>query len=199
MRLTFWLKGFCGVASLLVMAALPMAATEQCQTGPPTPASYTRNFPKEASALLQQMGTQAIQVRDLADQLQTFNRDGALISWEMDADVLTQAQAQVNAMDEELCRLRLIRRVTLPWQQKAIDRVAPKMIELTDYVEDALQNLNEKHNTVNTLDRSFAQDADFMYRRADTIARSIGNFEEYAAARTEIQQLSPKLGMHAGS
>ena len=137
--------------------------------------------------------------RDLADQLQTFNRDGALISWEMDADVLTQAQAQVNAMDEELCRLRLIRRVTLPWQQKAIDRVAPKMIELTDYVEDALQNLNEKHNTVNTLDRSFAQDADFMYRRADTIARSIGNFEEYAAARTEIQQLSPKLGMHAGS
>lgn len=117
----------------------------------------------------------------------------------MDADVLTNAQAQVDAMDNELCRLRVIRRVTLPWQQKAIDRAAPTVIELTDYVRDAIQNLNNNQITVNILDRSYAQDVDFMYRRANTIAGSIGNFEEYAAARTEIRQLSPKLGMRGTS
>jgi hypothetical protein len=199
MSFKLWLKGFSRVASLLVAPALLMAATNQCQSGIVTPASYTWDFPSEASHLLQQMKTQAVQVRDLADRLQAFDRDGDLISWQTDADVLTAARAQVNAMDADLCRLRAIRRVTLPWQQKAIDRVTPKVIELTEYVQDAVQNLNHNHTTVNMLDRSYAEDADFMYRRADTIARMVGNFEEYAAASTEIQQISPKLGMKTGS
>jgi len=199
MHLRFWLKGFCRVATLLLAPALLMGSTDQCQTGPVTPASYTWNFPNEASHLLQQMKDQAIQVRDQADQLRAFDREGALISWDVDADVLTNAKAEVNTMDKELCRLRVIRRVTLPWQQEAIDRVVPKMIELTDYVGDAIQNVNDHHMTVNTLDKSYAEEADFVYQRANNIARSIGNFEEYAAARTEIHQLSPKLDMQAGS
>jgi hypothetical protein len=38
-----------------------------------------------------------------------------------------------------------------------------------------------------------------MYQRADTLANSIGQFQQYAAAKSEIQKLSPKLGMKAAS
>jgi hypothetical protein len=50
MRLRLGLNAFCGIgATLLVAPALLMGGTEQCQTGPVTPASYTWNFPNEAS------------------------------------------------------------------------------------------------------------------------------------------------------
>jgi hypothetical protein len=195
----FWLKGLCAAAILLVVPALLVGATEQYRMSPPTSAAYTLNTPNEASTLLQEMKTKAIQVRNLADQLETFNRDGELMPWRADAGVLTRAKAQVNAMDETLYRLRAMRSEALPWQQRAIDRVAPKVIELTDYVQDAIQNLNNNHLTVHILDNSYTQDADYMYQRANTIAHSIGQFEKYATARTEIQQLSPKLGMKVAS
>jgi hypothetical protein len=199
MRLRFWLKGFCGAAALLIAPALLVGGTEQRPTYPPIPAAYMWSFPNEASDLLQQLRTQALQVRDSAAQLQAFNLDGGDISWQLDASVLTTVKAQVNDMDATLYRLRGIRQMALPWQQKAISRIAPKVIELTAYVQDAIQNLNNNHTTVHILDKSYALDADYMYQRADTIARSIANFEEYAAARTEIQHLSPELGVKTGS
>jgi hypothetical protein len=67
--------------------------------------------------------------------------------------------------------------------------------ELTAYVQDAMQNLNNNHETIHILDKNYAEDADGIYQRAAFIARSIGDYEHYAAARTEIQQLSPELGL----
>jgi hypothetical protein len=191
-----WLKGCCGAVTLLVAPALLLAS---CQMRSPAPASDESNTPNEVSALLQEMKTKAIQVRNLADQLETFNRDGELMPWQADAGVLTRAKAQVNDMDSMLYRLRTMRPEALPWQQRAIDRVAPKVVELTDYVQDAIQNLDNNHLTVYIMDNSYTQDADYMYQRANTIAHSIGQFDEYATARTEIQQLSPKLGMKVAS
>lgn len=188
-------KGFCGVAAFLVVPALLMGSPNQRQTDPPAVAYQTLQVHNEASTLLQELRTKAIHVRDLADRLEMFNRDGSTISWQADAAVLTEAKSQVNAMDQMLLRLRTIRGEALPWQQKAIDRVAPKVVELTDYVQDAILNLNNNQPTIHLLDQTYAQDAEDMYQRANTIALSIGQFEEYATAKSEIQQLGPKLGI----
>lgn len=190
------LKGFGGVVALLVAAPMLLASCQMCSSAPTSDASNTSN---EVSTLLQEMKTKAIQVRDLADQLEALKRDGTLMPWQADAGVLTRAKAQVNAMDEMFYRLQVMRPEALPWQQRAINRVASKVIELTDYVQDAIQNLNHNHLTVHILDNSYTQDVDCIYQRANTIAHSIDQFEEYAAARNEIQQLSPKLGMKVAS
>jgi hypothetical protein len=192
-------KSFSGLAALLVAPSLLIGATEQRPTYPPIPAAYMWSFPDEASRLLKQLRTQALQVRDSAGQLQAFNRDDADITWQADASLLITVKANVNDMNATLFRLRGIHQMALPWQQKAISSVAPKVIELTDYVDDAIQNLNEHHTTIHILDKSYAQDADFMYQRANTIASSIGEFEKYASAKMEIQQLSPQLGIKAAS
>ncbi len=193
MRFRFWLRGLWGVAALLVASALPMAAADQGQAAPP-------NSPSEnqASILLEQIRAQAIHVRNLADQLQAYDRDPA-IGWETDAVTMTSLRDRVNAMDKTLYSLRTIQGQAIPWQQKAIDQVTPKVYELTAYVEDAMQNLNNHHETIHSLDKSYAQDADGIYQRASFIARSIDEYEHYAAARTEIQRLSPELGIRASS
>jgi hypothetical protein len=200
MCLRSWLKGFSALAALLVAPALLIGGTKpERPTYPPIPAAYMWSFPNEASSLLKQLRTQALQVRDSADQLQAFNRDGADITWQADASLLTRVRAQVNDMNATLFRLRGIHQMALPWQQRAISAVTPKVFELTEYVDDAIQNLNDHHATVHVLDKSYVADADFMYQRANTIARSISQFEEYATAKTEIQQLSPNLGMNPAS
>jgi hypothetical protein len=199
MCLKSWQRGFTVLAALVVAPALLLGGTEQRPTYPPISPAYMWSFPNEASTLLQQLRTQALQVRDEAAHLQAFDREGSDISWQTDAGVLMTVKAHVNDMDATLFRLRGIRQMALPWQQRAISGVAPKVIELTDYVQDAIQNLNNNHLTAHLLDKSYALDADFMYQRANTIASSIHQFEEYAAARSEMYELSPKLGMNAGS
>lgn len=195
----FWLKGLCAAAVLLVVPALLIGATEQRQMSPPISAVYASNASNEVSTLLQEMKTKAIQVRNLADQLESFTRDGSIMSWQMDAGVLTSAKVQVNAMDEMLYRLGAMRPEAFPWQQRTIVCVTPKVIELTDYVQDAIQNLNNNQLIVHVLDNSYTQDADYMYQRANTIAHSIDQFEENATASTQTKQLSLKLGMKAAS
>ena len=195
----FMRKACWEAAALLVAPVMALAASGGCGVHSPAIASKTVEYSNEASSLLQQMKTKAIQVRYLADQLGTFERDGSVMSWRADAGVLMRAKAQVNAMDGILFRLRAMGQDVLPWQQQAIDRVAPKMVELTDYIQLAMQNLNAHHGTVRLADKSYTLDTGYMYQRADTIARSIGQFEKYATAKNEIQLLGPQLGMKVAS
>lgn len=196
MRLRLWQKGPCIVALLLASPALLLAVTDQGQVGPPRPASG--NLPAQASNLLGEIRAQAVSVHYLADELEMCEHD-PLISWEADASILTRLRDRVNAMDKTLYTLRTIQEEAAPWQQKVIARVTPKAYEITSYVDDAMQNLNDNHETVHFPDKSYAEDADGIYQRAAFIARSIANYEKYAAARTEIQHLSPKLGIKAAS
>ena len=188
-----------GAATLLVAPVMVLGASGSCGVYSPVMAPTTVEYSNEASSLLQEMQTKAIQVRNLADQLGAFERDGAEMSWRADAGALMRAKSQVNAMDGILFRLRAMGQDVLPWQQQAIDHVSPNMIELTDYVQLAIQNLNAHHGTVHLLDKSYALDTGFMYQRANTIAHSIGQFEEYATAKNEIQLLGPQLGMKVAS
>lgn len=197
MRLSLWTKWFSGVATLLVLPTLLMGATGHFKT--PSSTSDEWESPNEASVLLQKIRNQAIDVRDLAGQLQAFIRDGSDTDWEGDADVLTRATAHVNAMDDTLYSLRSIRQQAAPWQQKAIDRIAPKVIELTDYFQAAVHSLNNNPITLHLLDQNYAQDTAGMYQRANTIANSIGRFENYATARAEARRLSRKLDLSAAS
>ena len=195
----FMRKACWAAATLLVAPVMALAACGGCGVYSPAIASKTVEYSNEASSLLQQMKTKAIQVRYLADQLGAFERDGSVMDWRVDAGVLMRAKAQVNAMDGMLFRLRAMGQDVLPWQQQAIDRVAPKMVELTDYIQLAMQNLNAHHGTAHLVDKSYTLETGFMYQRANLIARSIGQFEKYASAKNEMRLLGPQLGMKVAS
>jgi len=132
------------------------------------------------------------------DQLSGLERDGVMTGWEEDADYLMEARHQFNAMDASLYKLRAIGPQASPWQQQAIDRIAPKAYEMATYLNDLIKEVNNYQGDVH-LHQRYAQDTDRIFNRADYIVNSVDAFEQYASARQEIQQLRPELGLKAGS
>jgi hypothetical protein len=141
------------------------------------------------------MKANAVTVRNLADELNTYSWQPNEIGFRLQANWLNQARDQVNRMDETLTRLRTIRPATMPWEQKAIDRVTPSMVELTSATESAIEFLNG--HEVYPFSSSYVADSSNMYSDASRIARTVGKFQEYAAATREVRELRPQLGITA--
>jgi len=100
----------------------------------------------DAHDLLLQLHDDAYQVRDEADQLETYSREPFLIDWRMDADTLENAKYQINHMDRTLDRLRAMQKA-LPQDERAeINEVTPAMVELTDTAQSAVDFLNHNQN-----------------------------------------------------
>ena len=191
MTLSTLCKAVSLAAAMSIVPGLLAASSTGCQDGSPTPESYTWNFPKEAGTLLQRMQIHADKARDLADHLRAYDRSD--VDWHADSILLEQMRSQVNIMDEELCRLRTIERVALPWQRKAIDRVEPAVLELSDVTEAAIEYLNS--NQENLWNPDYIADANYMYKDANRIVNIVGSFNEYAKAMNEIRELRPGLGL----
>jgi hypothetical protein len=199
MRTTFLYRASYYLLTFMLAPALMAVTRPKCAAGPPTPESYTWNFPQEASTLLQNVKQQDSHVLGEVGTLQQLSRDGDgdRIGWQSAATTLNQIRDHVNDMDGMLCRLRTIRRVALPWQQQAIDRLAPHLIELTDYTQSALTYLNR--NQEHPYMYPFQQDVEYMWLRADGIYNSVNQYEEYAADLHQVQQLNRRLDLKTTS
>jgi hypothetical protein len=176
MRMRLWEKCMYCVFSVLLGPALALATTPACQSGKPTPESYTYNFPNEATNLLNREGMDAANVRHDANLLQAYEREG--VSWQMYAGRLNRAATQVNKMDGMLCRLRTIKRVTSPWQKRMIARITPQVTILTDEVNDAIHLLNKNEDY--TWSPTFVSYFKDMYATSSNLHRDLRSVEEYA-------------------
>jgi len=175
MRMNFVCKGALAVATLCVApAALPASATAN-QPGTVTLKSEKGAFASNASNLLQQVQNDAQRVRNSADQLEARLRQPFLNDWESDASLLERARGRVNAMDDLLFQLRMNHSKALPWQQQAIKRIAPSVVNLTDTTEDAVVTL--KNNQAHIYATNLGGLADHMYDEANRIDQAIGNLE----------------------
>ena len=136
-----------------------------------------------------------MKARSLAAQLQAFDQTPSENDWHLDGNVLDRVKAQVNPMARMTCKLRTISRVCLPWQRKAIARIAPAVTELCDCTQFELNYLNRNREYLWNL--AYAGTATDMYNEANRIVNNIGSFRKYAEAKNEIRQLRPKLGLSA--
>jgi hypothetical protein len=199
MRTKYWNLGLIIGVIALFSPGVFAASAKLCQTGPPTAASYTWNFPKEASGLLVQMKTDAMQVKNIADNLGAVDREGYNNFWQYDATLLTSARARVNDMDGMLCRLETIRRVCAPWEKQAIDRIRPSVIELTDTTQATIQYLNHNHDAL--MYPAYTDQAQVMYNKANRIINFVDQYQTYVNERTEARELNSnarKLGKTLG-
>jgi hypothetical protein len=182
------------MASLLVSS---MAATGQsCVPGKATPESYTWDFKAEASRLLDLIRADAIQAQDHADKIANYNMESE-ISWQLQGTEWTAIKREIDDMGGKLCRLEQIRRVVAPWQQQAIDRVAPQVRFMADSATDAIHFLDS--NEGNFWEPVYQKYASNIARDSGRIARSVQNFEEYAKAHSEEMHLGKTLGVKAGA
>ena len=136
--------------------------------------------------MLAQMEAQAMQVRSLADTLQSLDREASENFWQYDATVLNQARSHVNDMDGMLCRLQAIRRATDPWERKAIGDIAPSVIELSDSTQDAINYLDEREDAL--MFPTFTDQAEVMYDKSNRIVNFVNRFQDYKSDRAEARK-----------
>jgi len=176
----------------MVVVALP-ASPRASRAGVGTAGSTTGVVANSAFDLLQRIQTEALQVKDDASQLQVYTREAFQIDWQSDGYVLERASERVNEMDNLLSQLRTNQSGALPWQRRAIERIAPSVVNLTDTTQDAIVTLNNSHGRIQFSNLEGL--ANHMYSEARRISQTIADFEKYADARYEAQQLQQTLGL----
>jgi hypothetical protein len=180
MRINFLYKGVMVAATLSVAPVALLASPRASQPGARTAGCKEGAFANDASSLLQQVRNDALRVRNNADQLEARLRDPDLNDWESDGELLDRVRDRVNEMDKLLSQLRTNQSEALPWQQQAIERIVPSVVNLTDTTQDAIVTLN--NNQAHIYASNLGGLADHMYDEAKQIDHAIGNFEKSADA-----------------
>lgn len=195
MSSNFLRKAFYCITFMLAVPVFLAAAPTKPSTASYDSASFQLPGTKEAANLLVQLRTDAMRVRDLADQWQTYDRDPNLIDWRLHGYLLERMRDRVNAMDETFIELEGIRQDARPWEQKAIGRIAPKVVELSDSTQWAINYLNDHHTYL--FNPAYTAQATYMFHQANRIVRSVANYEKVAAAERTLRRLSPELGLQS--
>ena len=173
------------IGSVLLLPLISMAKEQACVTGPPTAASYTWNFTREASGLLRDMHDDAARASRAAEVLQTAAQNPDE-SWASRAYQLSSIRAEVDDMGKRLCRLEAIRRVAAPWQQQAIDQIAPLVQYMADNTDDAIHYLNTHQAAYWT--PAYRTYSGKLYAEATALRRQI-HFDRSAAIQSEFWRI----------
>lgn len=170
----------CFLGALLVLPVVGRAAGPRpCIGGKANAASYTWNFQKEATGLLNGLQVDAGQVQRRADLLDAYIR-GNEVTWDLQSDQLDQLRDEVNDMGRKLCRLVAIRGVLAPWQQNAVDRIAPRIRLIADNAADAIAFLN--HHQHDFRQPPYELYVRNLYRQARRVSATVEKFEAVASA-----------------
>ncbi len=156
-----------------------------------TATSATPSGKMEASHLLNHVQAEAYKVQKDADQLHTYLSQPGLYDSQFDGYFLDEARYRVNTMDSALHQLWAMRGKASKTQQKAIDRIAPTVVDLTDTTQLAITSFNRNRPHLYTSQlKAYTED---MYMQAKLIRSSVEEFQRYSNDRRELHQLRQKL------
>jgi hypothetical protein len=143
---------------------------------------------EQVSKLLSEAKTMAFQLKEDAVTMESFTRMN--VSWESHTVAINQIKDHVNALGRQEAKLKDAKRTGSPWQQTAIDRIAPFLDELTGYTYAVIEHINgEKRHTP-------AEYKDYLEANADyatDLAAMIGNFVDYGKTKDRLRHLGDKL------
>jgi hypothetical protein len=146
----------------------------------PTPESYTWNFTREGSQLLQRINRDVQMVKEDAADLE---RQGAELDWKTHSIMLNRIKIRVNNVGEELCRLQTIQHTLEPWQQQALARIAPELDIVARNTQNAIEFLQD--NRGNLFNPTYEEYLSNVHDRAERV----NLFVEYAQVRQEVDQV----------
>ena len=120
-------------------ASIPAA----CEYRAPTAESETWDYVSEAAELFEDTERRARRIQRYSGNL-SHTRVAELSSWEAHGVELAQIRDEVNALNEDLCRLARIQRVVMPRQQAVIDRIQERAANLGALTNRSIAEFNER-------------------------------------------------------
>jgi hypothetical protein len=182
-------------AALLVPAAVGASPRAPSRSTPDSGSNISLSTSK-ATFLLQQIQADAFQVRNEADQLESFNLNEEM-DWRTHADLWETMRDQINDMSLMLHQLEINKASLQPWEKRAVDRIAPAIFEMANNTEIAIHFLNNNQNHLFT--PTYASYPVEVRVEAHRVELSLKNFAQYAQAKHELNLLSKRLDLKGKS
>ena len=169
-----------GLGLLLAALAFATSAVYGAQTSKDS---------KEVSSILADVKTEAIQLRDDADQLKGFTH--STLSWESHVRKIDQIKQHVNNAGELLTKLDNAKSTASPWQQQAIDRITPMLKELASNTTSTIEHLNQKPKLLHT--GRYADYVSANHDLASRLAELISDYVDYGKSKARSEELAERL------
>ena len=147
----------------------------------------------QVSKILSDVKMEAFQLREDADQLESFSRSSA--SWQSHADAIEKIRQNVNAMGRLLARLQEKRSGATPWEQTAIDRISPIAKELAANTAAAIEHLKKNPERLNVA--AYQDYLEAVVDSAHNLSAMIGSFVDYGKTQQRLERLSTRLEIPA--
>jgi hypothetical protein len=174
-NLTTWLGTCALLAGGLVTPSLARTVTN-------TPDS------EQVSKLLSEAKTMAFQLKEDAVTMESYTRMN--LSWQSHATAINQIKDHINALGQQVTKLKAARDTAAPWQKTAIDRINPFLDELGGYTTAVIEHINgDKKHTIADYNDYLQANADY----ASDLASMIADFVDYGNSRQRVDRLGAKL------
>jgi tRNA-dihydrouridine synthase len=145
--------------------------------------------------LLADARAEAVELKADATDMDAFTKSN--LSWGTYATQLTMIKEHVNNAGKILAQLQQAKSAGEPWQQTAIDRIAPLLKEMADNTEATIQHLNENQNRVHLPE--FRDYVRANYEVAVQLEALITDFIDYGNAKQALEELGSKLELNKTS
>lgn len=179
--------GVIGTLFLLTPLFASSPFEEETSTNP-TALNWAYHY--EASGVLEEIHGLSTRLADDTDFLELNSRRNQL-NWESHAQQLNEIRWHINRMGEKLDRLQEISGMIAPWQQKAVERVMPRALELAARTEGAIAFLNEQQG--NMWSAPYTEHVSAMAEHAEDIRSTVSMFLEYGKASGKQEMLERQI------
>ena len=150
---------------------------------------------EQVSKILSDAKMQAFQLKEDAEQLETFSRASG--NWASHVEAITKIKENVNAMGRLLTKLQENRNSAVIWQRTAIDRVTPIARELAANTTTAIEHLNKTPERLTT--PTYQNYLEAIADSAANLASTIAEFVDYGKTKQRLDRLVRVLEIPAGS
>jgi predicted RNA-binding Zn ribbon-like protein len=150
---------------------------------------------ERVSKILSDAKMQAFQLKEDAEQLETFSR--ATGSWASHVEAINKIKENVNIMGRLLAKLQENRNSAALWQRTAIDRVTPIAKELAANTTTAIEHLSKTPDRLTT--PTYQNYLEAIADSASNLASTIAEFVDYGKTKQRLDRLVRVLEIPAGS
>ncbi|MEZ5361677.1 MAG: hypothetical protein R2748_04860 [Bryobacterales bacterium] len=150
------------------------------------------NFHKasEVASLIDRVESNALDIREQAARLRTYNRTPQLYSWELHADELNRVRAELDRMATLIQDLEPLKSGMTLRQDAAFNRIVSLSAEMSDATAKAIEIVNTEKEKLEVGHPDYEQQVDAIYDKADTVISNAETVEDWAELIEKIQEPS---------
>lgn len=147
---------------------------------PSLKADHHQNTQAKVSELMARIESNALDMRQQAARLQTYNRTPQMHSWELHADELRRISAEIDRVGELMADLKPMKKDMTFRQAAAYNEMVSLSAAAADVTENTIKIVNTDREKLQVAHPDYAKKVNAIYEHADKIAAQADSVESWA-------------------